>query len=211
MKGKLRRLVSLSFDELRVRSAQAVSAFAERQKWSRYANQISDDTFLSLLERSSFSGGLPSPLEFKDYFQSRSGAPFFQSFANAERTIAAMRQRWPNAELGIVQEADRIVGGNFSLLGFRNLHFGKPIDWHLEPVAGKRAPQEHWSRLDFLDTSVAGDKKIIWELNRHQYFVTLAQAYWLTGDESYAGTFVEHLSRGWIRIHPRSELIGPAV
>ena len=56
-----------------------------------------------------------------DYFQSRSGAPFFESFANAESTIAGLRQRLPNAELGIVQEADRIVGGNFSLLGFRNL------------------------------------------------------------------------------------------
>lgn len=201
MKGKLRRLSQISFDELRVRSAQAVSAFAERQKWSRYANQISDEAFAGLLERRSFSGELPPSSAWKDYFRSRTGTAFFRSFSNAERTIAALRQRWPNVELGILQEADRIVAGNFSLLGFRNLNFGKPIDWHLEPVAGKRAPQEHWSRLDFLDTSVAGDKKIIWELNRHQYFVILGQAYWLTGDESYAATFVEHLE-SWMDQNP---------
>ena len=31
-----------------------------------------------------------------------------------------------------------------------------------------------------------GDVKHVWELNRHQHFVTLGQAYWYTGDEAFA-------------------------
>lgn len=202
MNGKLRRLSKISFDELRVRSAQAVSAFAERQNWSRYANLISDDSFTSLLDKRVFSGGgIPRLLECRDYFRSRSKTVFFKSFSNAESTIATLRQRWPNAELELVREADRLAAGVFDLLGFRNLSFGQPIDWHLEPIAGKRAPLAHWSRLDFLDSSVAGDKKIIWELNRHQYFTVLGQAYWLTGNEEYAQTFVQHLE-SWMEQNP---------
>ena len=49
--------------------------------------------------------------------------------------------------------------------------------------------------------SVAGDKKITWELNRHQYFMKLGQAYVLTGDERYARTFVNHLE-AWMDANP---------
>src|SRR5262249_11071254 len=46
-----------------------------------------------------------------------------------------------------------------------------------------------------------GDKKIIWELNRHQYFIQLGQAYWLTGNEAYAETFITHLD-SWMDRNP---------
>ena len=140
MNGKLRRLSKISFDELRVRSAQAVSAFAERQNWSRNANLISDETFTRLLDEKAFSGSaIPRPLELRDYFRSRSNPRFFQGLSNVKNTIATLRQRWPNAELEIIREADRVNAAIFDLLGFRNLSFGQPIDWHLEPIAGKRA------------------------------------------------------------------------
>ena len=48
---------------------------------------------------------------------------------------------------------------------------------------------------------VIGDKKIVWELNRHQHFSTLGQAYWLTGDERYAQAFVDQLS-SWMLQNP---------
>src|ERR1043166_2731323 len=51
------------------------------------------------------------------------------------------------------------------------------------------------------DLFIAGDKKIIWELNRHQHFQTLGQAYWLTGDERYARVCVAHLE-AWMDANP---------
>jgi hypothetical protein len=101
----------------------------------------------------------------------------------------------------LIEKADRITSGKFDLLGYRDLSFGDPIDWHLEPTSGKRIPLIHWSKLDYLDAGVAGDKKVTWELNRHQYFVTLGQAYWLTGHDRYAQTFTQHLD-SWMDANP---------
>ncbi len=73
------------------------------------------------------------------------------------------------------------AAGIFDLLGFRNLSFGQPIDWHLEPVAGKRAPLRALEPVGFSRSTVAGDKKITWELNRHQYFARLGSGLLVDG------------------------------
>jgi len=196
MKSKLHKLRQVGLDELRVRSSQALAAFAERQNWSSQSKLISDDALLRLLD-----GELKSTSDLLTHFRERKSPKFFASFTDPQATIDELRRRWPGAENQIVKRADRIIAGYFDLLGFRNLSFGNPIDWHLEPVARKRAPLVHWSRLNYLNADLFGDKKITWELNRHQYFITLGQAYWLTGDERYAQTFVEHVN-SWMDQNP---------
>ena len=70
--------------------------------------------------------------------------------------------------------------GSSTFSAIDGLRFGQPVDWHLDAVSGRRAPLVHWSRLNPLDAVVVGDSKVVWELNRHQWLVTLAQAYRLT-------------------------------
>jgi hypothetical protein len=142
-----------------------------------------------------------TPEDLRKRFVARTEPGFFAAFTHRDATIQEMRSRWPEAPSQIVRSANAIVEGKFDLLGFRSLSFGNPIDWHLEPISSKRAPAIHWSRLNFLDAELAGDKKIVWELNRHQYFATLGQAYWLTDDEKYAQTFVTHLN-SWMDQNP---------
>ncbi len=156
---------------------------------------------LNMLGVQSSSGGGDIAATWLKHLQTRTDPHFFDAFANRKSTTAEFQVRWPQTAASVVDRADRIVEGEFDLLGFRGLSFGDPIDWHLEPVAGKRTPLSHWSRLNYLDTELAGDKKILWELNRHQYFATLGQAYWLTGDEKYAQTFVAHLE-SWMDQNP---------
>ena len=91
--------------------------------------------------------------------------------------------------------------GRFDLLGYRGLEFGNPIDWHFDPVAGRRAPVLHWSRLNPLDVTQVGDSKVIWELNRHQWLVHLAQAWRLTHDDRYAHLVVRSIQT-WLRENP---------
>ncbi|HEY8134217.1 MAG TPA: alginate lyase family protein [Thermoanaerobaculia bacterium] len=91
--------------------------------------------------------------------------------------------------------------GRFDLLGYRALEFGDPPDWHLDPVSGRRAPFVHWSLVDPLDSRTLGDSKVIWELNRHQWLVHLAQAWRLTGDHRYAQTVVYSI-QAWLRLNP---------
>jgi hypothetical protein len=171
----LQKIKNASFDELRVRVSQKVAAFSERRGWSSLAKLPSDER-----------------VPHTNLLNER----FFHGFHDLKRTVAEIKtaQR-------IVEQADRICEGKFDLLGFTDLSFGDPIDWHFEPISGKRIPLQHWSKLDYLDAGVAGDKKITWELNRHQYFMKLGQAYALTGDERYARTFVAHLE-SWMDANP---------
>ena len=185
MSSVIQKLKRVSLDELRVRGSQALAAFAERNDWSRHAKLPSDDEILRVLDL--------------ERFGARSS--FFAAFDDLPATVNELRRRWPNAESEIVERADRIVASRFDLLAFRDLSFGNPIDWHLEPIAGKRAPLVHWSRLNYLDADQFGDKKIVWELNRHQYFLTLGPAYCLTGNERYAETFVAHVN-SWMEQNP---------
>ncbi len=101
----------------------------------------------------------------------------------------------------MLERADRILAGRFDLLGLKDLDFGQPINWHLEPLAGTSSPLVHWSQIDYLDSDLAGDKKITWELNRHQYFATLGRAYWYTGNEEFAKAFSDHI-QCWIEQNP---------
>ena len=97
--------------------------------------------------------------------------------------------------------ADRILRGQFDLLGYRSLSFGTPIDWHLEPISGRRSPQIPWVKLNNSDASLTGDKKVVWELNRQQYLLTLGQAFRQSGDERYAAEVVRHIGT-WIEGNP---------
>jgi len=192
----LQKLKNVSLHELRVRAAQRVAAFNERRGWSPLAKLPTDVAFASLFVPA--SGPTPDSLE---YFRLRSEPKFFPSFNSPEKTASEFRSRWPTISGQIIEKADRCCEGRFDLLGFKNLNFGDPIDWQFEPLTGKRLPLVHWSELDYLNVEVAGDKKIIWELNRHQYFMTLGQAYWLTDDERYAGAFANHLE-AWMDANP---------
>src|SRR5689334_8445239 len=180
---KLQKLKNASLHELRVRATQQISAFSERRGWSKLVKLPSDESFSSLINGS------------------RSEPAFFASFQSPEQTASAFKSRWPATAQKLIDKAERIVAGKFDLLGFKDLSFGDPIDWQFEPVSGKRIPLLHWSKLDYLDVEIAGDKKIIWELNRHQHFQTLGQAYWLTGDERYARVCVAHLE-AWMDANP---------
>ena len=101
----------------------------------------------------------------------------------------------------ILITAHHALRGKFNLLGYRALEFGDPIDWRLDPVAQRRAPDLHWSLLKPLDPLQVGDSKVIWELNRHQWLVHLAQAWRLTGDHRYAAAVVRSI-QAWLRKNP---------
>ena len=187
------KLRKFSFDELRVRSSQKICALAEKWGCSSLNRLPSDDAFLKLFQ--------VSPKDSLEYFRTRSQPKFFGAFDDPTTTLDSLRTTWPQAESSLLQRANRILEGKFDLLGFTDVNFGMPVDWHLDPQSGKRSPLIHWSQINELATETSGDKKIVWELNRHQHFVLLGQAYWLTSDERYSETFVSHLE-SWMDQNP---------
>jgi Heparinase II/III-like protein/Heparinase II/III N-terminus len=151
----------------------------------------------------------------------RPGQFFFCGSEISERA-ELLRKHLPGEADAILREAEEICGHRFRLLGYENLDFtlacesgsgnckdidSKEIDWHLDPVHGKRAPLDPWFKIPFLDFAVVGDHKVIWELNRHQHLVTLAKAQLLSGNNGgdknhkYVRELIA-LWRSWIRANP---------
>ena len=112
-----------------------------------------------------------------------------------------MRQRLPRQIEEIVHRAEKICRHQFDLLGYENLDYGSPIDWHLDAIHGIRAPRKLFHKVRFLDFAEVGDSKVTWELNRHQHLVTLAKAYRVTGDPRYADEILQQW-RQWQSSNP---------
>ncbi len=127
--------------------------------------------------------------------------PFFASFDDREATLRALASIDPGFEASLRARADRLLAREYDLLGHRNIVLGDPVDWWLDPLAGVRAPDRHWSQIDYLNPATVGDHKLLWELGRHSGLVTLGQAWWCTRDRRYADEGLRLLG-SWLDANP---------
>lgn len=195
---KIKKIRSL--DEILTRSGQALSAYREQLKGM--AGLPSDEEFVRLIRKSSF-GRTPIIAEtlWQRFYQNGEKA-FFNSFNDRETSVATFRQTFDQGSVKqFIDAADLIVSGRIDILGLKGVYIGTDIDWHREPLSEKRSPLKHWKEFDDLNVAESGNKKVLWEINRHQYFFTLGLAFWLTGDERYAETFSRHVA-SWIEQNP---------
>lgn len=134
-----------------------------------------------------------------EHFQTRESLWPLQS----RRRVAlssAIRDAFPSAAAGAAARATGVMEGRHDLLGYRNVLLGNPPDWHADRIHSRTAPDGHWAAVPYL-APASGDHKIIWETNRHQYFLALGTAHWLTGDRACRETFIAHLE-DWLRANP---------
>jgi hypothetical protein len=96
-----------------------------------------------------------------------------------------------------LQAADRLVAGRFDIFSLRNIDLGAPPRWNRDCKTGIEAPLQFAKLLDYRDPQLVGDIKYLWEPNRHQHLVTLAQAWRLSGKAIYADTIRQHVL-SWI-------------
>ncbi|MGA9770552.1 MAG: alginate lyase family protein [Blastocatellia bacterium] len=186
---QLSKLRGRSIKELTVRGRQELAKFGERFL-NPGSKEMSDAQFLR-----------ETNWEPSDLSAARIRSGFFPSLSARESIITMMERQFPDERRLMIARADRAIDGSFDLLGLSDISFGNPIDWRLEPVSGRRTKLDHWSRIDYLNPDVAGDKKVTWELNRHAHFVTFGQAYQMTGDEKYATAFVSQAT-AWMDTNP---------
>ena len=135
-----------------------------------------------------------------EQFQATGSERFFAGAVDAA-TPALLASLLPGALDAALATAEELRLGRFDLLGYKSLSFGDPVDWRLDPISGRRSPLVHWSALDPTDVAVVGDVKVVWELNRQQFLVTLGVAYRATGDERQAEAFANFV-RAWMLENP---------
>jgi hypothetical protein len=124
----------------------------------------------------------------------------FFDLAARERLAAACRTTCPADVARTLAAADAVLEHGIELLGRHFAPCAPDFDWHADPERGRLWPA---TVLDDADAvrRVRADVKFVWEVNRHQFLVTLARAHAYSGDERYAGGVVAMI-RGWIAANP---------
>ena len=133
------------------------------------------------------------------HFRTRS-TPFPLGAARLHDLAGAIGRDFPGARADASTRADAVTRGRYDVLGFKGLELGPLPDWHRDGVSDRRSPLLFWSAVPYLD-SLAGDHKVIWELNRHQHWLVLGRAHALTGDRRYYDLFTSQLA-SWLAANP---------
>ncbi len=81
----------------------------------------------------------------------------------------------------VIELATTIRNHRFPLFG-GHLETGPEIRWRRDYSRNIETDLRYFRRMRYLDVRKTGDHKVIWELNRHNHLVVLAQAYLLTRD-----------------------------
>ncbi len=92
--------------------------------------------------------------------------------------------------------AEQILAHRFPLLGYE-IPTGPKIDWRRDYSSGKSSGVDYFRWMPYLDFQQVGDHKVIWELNRHQHLVLLAQAWRLTGRPEFWREIEVELESWW--------------
>ena len=103
----------------------------------------------------------------------------------------------PAPEPGEIESLARLIRQHrIPALGM-TLDLGPEIRWRRDPITGLETSTSYFRRIPYLDADRAGDHKIIWEPNRHQHLVVLAQA----GDDASWNELVHQLET-WMEQNP---------
>ena len=96
----------------------------------------------------------------------------------------------------LVALADEIVRHRFSILG-TTIEAGPNVEWRRDYLHGRTSGLAYFRFIPYLNFELVGDHKNIWELNRHQHLVVLAQAFLLTGNAAYCDELRSQLESWW--------------
>ncbi|MZQ74571.1 MAG: hypothetical protein GT589_00235 [Peptoclostridium sp.] len=103
----------------------------------------------------------------------------------------------------IIEVADKAINGVITGFSSIDLDYGKPINWHLNPLTGFENNKElKWYKIPDFDNEV-GDIKVIWEASRLTHFLYFARAYLITRDDKYYKAFSGQLEN-WLKNNPYS-------
>ena len=117
---------------------------------------------------------------------------------DAAGVAAALRGTAYAAEVERI--AEQLLAHRFPLLGL-TVETGPRIEWRRDYLHGISTATPYFRRSPYLDFRRAGDHKVVWELNRHQHLVLLAQAFHLTGRQEFLDEAFQQLE-SWLEANP---------
>jgi hypothetical protein len=157
--------------------------------------------------------GIPKPLALDQLFRLPSGVDplrflvnesavnFFSLSGHSADLGKNYQSLFPESHAQALADADKLLTNKFHLLGI-DFDLGQSINWTHDPVTGLPYDNRFYTRVEiFKSEKVGADIKYVWELNRHQFCIEVAKAYFISGDEKYAQKLVEWVT-GWAEQNP---------
>jgi hypothetical protein len=138
--------------------------------------------------------------------RTRQEPEFLLDRATLVDAAALYQQMFSDQREPLIQRAERICRGEFSFLGI-DFCTSDPIDWQCDPKTGRRWPARYHVdvRAPFCDgkngTGAAGDVKHVWELNRHEFLIDCAKAFYITREPRYANRVFQLITH-WTSTNP---------
>ncbi|MDI6781758.1 MAG: alginate lyase family protein [bacterium] len=171
--------------------AERIAQYAEAGKLCSYGTDVAFFQKIALKEKS--ADGL------LNHMRTRQGVAFFVDEHNKPSMLETINKQYPRYIQQAIESGDKICRHEFSFLGIE-AKYENNISWTKDPVGLKAWPMKFYADVNISDKNI-GDVKHVWELNRHQFFVDIGKAYWLSGDERYAQKFFA-LVTSWIDDNP---------
>ena len=97
--------------------------------------------------------------------------------------------------------ADRILAGDLAVFGQQVPFQDGAPEWNSDPVTGTRIDLDFGLSIDFRHVGEGVDIKFLWEVNRHLWWVPLAQQYAISGDHHYLAA-LQRLLESWLDACP---------
>lgn len=191
LKKHLYKLSKMSGAEIQFRVGEKARIEIEKARWNFTRNGTTSSPFIpkeahlaSIISEKTES----SHIDFFGFGKNRVALK-----STYKRSFLTEFSKAINQAENILQHKFRFLGCNFSLQD--------EIDWNRNPVTNESYPRQHYSTISIGHTQKYGDIKYLWELNRHQFFIELAKAYFITGDEKYTQK-IKKFVNGWIDSNP---------
>ncbi|CAN2048991.1 putative Heparin-sulfate lyase N-terminal domain-containing protein [Candidatus Magnetomoraceae bacterium gMMP-1] len=125
---------------------------------------------------------------------------FFFKSSQQIKIINIIKEYFPSSIEIVLNEANKIIEHKFSFLGVQ-MNFVGEIDWHHCFTKEKQWPLRFYKLIKYKNSELIPDIKFAWELNRHQYFIKLAKAYWYSNDPKFGEEYILQIS-SWIDNNP---------
>ena len=189
-----RRLASMSVGEVSHRLGQVTNGWRSKLEH--------DASMTAALSDWSPREALPSSMyvDPSAYLADRVATKGFFDPADRERLVSFVERHLAGDVQRTLREADDILSDGIELLGRRFRPADADFDWLADPDHGRVWPLRALAESSAV-RDVEADIKHLWEVNRHQYLVTLARAYAYSGEQRYS-TACKQIIERWTASNP---------
>lgn len=190
MKKYFSKLTKMTANEVSFRINQKLRQYREKFLW-QFRNSNSENIYIPSWIQN---------LNIEEYSHFPKQIQFFGIQTQNDEVIDFYNTSIPNSRKKSVIRAEQLLCNKFHFLGV-DVEFTGEIQWNENPCTKASYPQTYYKNLNVYDTQKYGDVKYVWELNRHQYLIELAKAYFVTNDEKYVEK-VGIILNDWISQNP---------